>query len=71
MIVELTPEQRDLLLRLVNIELDEIGPEIRHSFRGSVREELRDERRQLGGLRDLLGDVPAASDTEPTAVARG
>jgi len=58
MIVELTREQRDQLLELVNLELLEIGPEIRHTSRRNVRDDLKEHRRVLTSLRDLLSDVP-------------
>jgi hypothetical protein len=60
MIVELTREQRDQLLELVNLELLEIGPEIRHTTRRNFRDDLKEQRRVLTSLRDLLSDIPDA-----------
>jgi len=58
MIVELTSAQRDLLLRLVDEALEEIGPEIHHTTVPAYRENLKRERQELTNLRMLLSDVP-------------
>jgi hypothetical protein len=52
--VDLTAEQRDLLLRLVNAALRDIGPEIRHTMTSTYKDDLKAERRDLQGVRDLL-----------------
>ena len=62
MIVELTGEQRDTLLDVLNRERMEIGPETHHSWRRDYRTELKDRKRILLSLRELLSDVPV----EPT-----
>jgi hypothetical protein len=59
MIVQLTAEQRDVLVQLVDEALDEIGPEIHHTFTRSYRDGLKVQRRELLSLRNLLTDVPA------------
>lgn len=64
MIVELTREQRDMLLGLINSELTDIGPEIRHTTEREYRDDLRQRRLQLGNLRDLLSDVPEPLPSE-------
>jgi len=54
MLVDLTDQQRNLLLDLVNEALDEIGPEIHHTWTRSYKAELRDRRRELARVRGLL-----------------
>ena len=54
MFVELTPEQCNLLARVVDEALDEIGPEIRHTFKRDYRDGLKEQRRELRSLYDLL-----------------
>jgi truncated hemoglobin YjbI len=57
MVLEITSEQRDLLLQLVNQALDEIGPEIRHTFTRTYRDQLKHERTELLHLRDMLASL--------------
>ena len=47
MFVELTSEQRDLLLQLVDAAVRELGPEIRHTDNAAYRDDLREQRRAL------------------------
>ncbi len=65
MIVELTSEQRDQLLQLVDVALREIGPEIRHTDSSSFRDDLRSQRGTLRSVHNLLADTVAAAD-QPT-----
>jgi len=65
--VELSPEQRDYLLRLVDAEIRELGPEIHHTR--TYKDELKEQRRELWQLRDRLAAVvpeqtPRANPTE-------
>jgi hypothetical protein len=59
MLLELTDQERDLLVRLVQRELDELGPEIHHTVRRDYREDLKTERRRLSELLSHLAAVPA------------
>jgi len=59
MVVELNPKQRNVLLQLIDEALDEIGPEIHHTFIRTYRDDLKVQRRELLGLQALLADVPA------------
>ena len=52
--VELSPEKRDLLAQLVYCAIREIGPEIRHTSSRSYKDDLKQRRRELQGLCDLL-----------------
>ena len=54
MLVELSEEQRNLLLDLVNEALDEIGPEIHHTWTRAYKTELKDRRRELAHVREVL-----------------
>ncbi len=54
MILELTPEQRAVLLELIQDEINEIGPEIHHTWKRAYRDDLKDRRRVLLSLRALL-----------------
>jgi len=68
MIVELTPEQRDQLLQLVDVALREIGPEIRHTDNSSFRDDLKSQRGTLRSVHNLLadmapGDQPSSPDS--------
>ena len=58
MTIELTPQQRDLLLQLVDTALDELGPEIHHTMTANYRDELKEQRRELHTLRERLGGLP-------------
>jgi hypothetical protein len=65
MLVPLTPRQRDLVLQLVDAAMDEIGPEIRHTFDRDYRDELKEQRRELRGLHDVLGTPDSGESTAP------
>ena len=58
MLLELTNQERDLLARLIQRELDELGPEIHHTVRRDYREDLKAERRQLTELMNRLTPAP-------------
>ena len=62
MIVELTSEQRDQLLQLVDTALREIGPEIRHTDSSSFRDDLRTQRGTLRSIHHLLANEVAVLD---------
>ncbi|MBI4580440.1 MAG: hypothetical protein HY718_12100 [Planctomycetes bacterium] len=57
---ELTTQERDLLIELLSREMENLGPEIRHTDDREYRVELR-ERRQL--VRDLLARLEHAEAT--------
>ncbi len=60
--VQLTPEQRDLLLELVDEEMLELGPEIHHTRTRTYREGLKDRRSILTELRaHLIEAAPAVA----------
>ncbi len=65
MIVELTSTQRDILLRLLDAALEELGPEIHHTW--TYKDDLKEQRRTLLNLRALLTDVPPMVP-EPSAL---
>ena len=67
MIVELTADQRGVLLQLIAEELREIGPEIRHSDTWDTRDELKLHRRILQGLQQLLTQSPSDTSTATDA----
>ena len=54
MLVELTPEQREVLLTLVEREISDLGPEIRHTTTRAYRDDLKAHKR---ALRDLLSQL--------------
>ncbi len=54
MVVELTPEEREVLLALVEREIAEIGPEIHHTRTRTYREDLKAQQRALKSLSDRL-----------------
>ena len=54
MLVELTEEQRKALLRLIEREISELGPEIRRTMTSSVRDELKVQKRDLRQLLERL-----------------
>ncbi len=62
MIVELDAQQRTLLVELVQEALTDLGPEIRHTRTSTYKADLKEERRLLMSLRDLLSDMPVAED---------
>lgn len=54
MIIELTEEEREALLRLVEREISDLGPEIRHTSIRSFREDLKVQKQALRQLRERL-----------------
>ncbi len=58
MILDLTKDELELLLFLVRRELDDLGPEIHHTWRREYREDLKAEKRVLSQLLDRLEHVP-------------
>jgi len=59
MTVHLTPEQRDTLLRLVDAEIRELGPEIHHTR--TYKDDLKERKRWLQALYDLLANAGSES----------
>jgi hypothetical protein len=56
--VQLTEEERDILMRLVRREISELGPEIRHTDAAEYRDELRAYKRILQELSGHLNTPP-------------
>ncbi len=54
MTIELPPEERDLLVALVEREISDLGPEIHHTDTRSYRDELRIEKRTLQHILEHL-----------------
>lgn len=54
--IELTSEQRALVLQLVEAALREIGPEIRHTMTSTYKDALKQERRALRSLEGLFAE---------------
>lgn len=52
--IELTPEEREVLLALVEREIADLGPEIRHTTTRTYREDLKDQQRTLRTLSEHL-----------------
>ncbi len=50
MVVELTPEEREVLLALVEREIGDLGPEIHHTRTQTYREDLKAQQRTLRDL---------------------
>lgn len=50
MIVDLTPEEREVLLGLVDREITELAPEIRHTRTQTYREDLKTQQQTLKEL---------------------
>lgn len=65
MVIELTPEKRDLLLELVDAALGEIGSEIRHTMTSSYKDDLKARKRVLLGLHELLRGGPPVGAPGP------
>ncbi len=70
MLVQLTPPQRDVLVQLLDQALEELGPEIHHTMTRTYKDDLKEQRRDLRTLRDLLSaaDAPreVTSATSPS-----
>lgn len=54
MTIDLTPEEREVLLALVEREISDLGPEIRHTKTRTYREDLKDQQRTLRNLFEHL-----------------
>ncbi len=54
MTVELSPEEREVLLGLVEREIAELAPEIHHTRTRTYREDLKAQQRTLRDLLDHL-----------------
>jgi hypothetical protein len=50
MMLEVTDQEREMLTLLLRRELDELGPEIHHTWRRDYREDLKDEKRIMADL---------------------
>lgn len=59
--LELSDQERNLLLAMLDREIGDLGPEIHHTDSSSYRSELKSDRQVLTGLRKRLlsGKVPA------------
>ena len=68
MTVQLTPEQRDWLLRMVDEAILEMGPEIHHTRTKDYKDDLKEQRRALRMLRDLLAGTSPEADSPPAAL---
>ena len=55
MILDVTEQEREMLTFLLRRELDELGPEIRHTWRRDYRADLKDEKRVMEDLLRRLG----------------
>lgn len=69
MLVELTAQQRDLLLRLVDEEIGDLGREIHHTR--TYKDPLKEQRRDIVALRNLLATAGAVSAAERCTDAGG
>ncbi len=63
--MELTSDQREVLLALVDEAIDELGPEIHHTVARNYKRQLRQERTLLMSLRNLLGGTEA-QESQPS-----
>ena len=52
--VELNPEERDVLIHLLDEAIRDLGPEIRHTMTSTYKDDLKQHRRVLRGLRERL-----------------
>ncbi len=59
MTVELTPEQVDIFKKLLEREIAETGPEIRHTQTSSYHDELKAYKRELQTLHEWLSALDA------------
>lgn len=66
MIVELTDEQRDLLADLIDREIAQLGPEIRHTDAASYRAELKADRHVLREIRAHLEKPTPVTSSHPS-----
>lgn len=54
MTIELSPEEVEVLQKLLEHEIDELNPEIRHTRTAGFREELKDYREVLRRLHERI-----------------
>ncbi len=54
MVFKMSREERDLLVALIDREIRNMGPEIRHTQTSTYRDELMMEKRQLNSLVERL-----------------
>ena len=54
--IELSTEERDMLVRLIEREIHELGPEIRHTQTSSYRDDLKGDKQALRKLLERLRD---------------
>jgi hypothetical protein len=72
MLVELTPQEREELIHLVNVALRDIGPEIRHTRTWDYKEDLKAHRRFLRTLHaHLVSSLDAGKVSESHFVTAG
>ncbi len=64
MLVQITPEQRDLLLTLVDEAAEEIAPEIHHTRNNEYKETLKSRRNLLTTTREALTGAGAVVPSE-------
>ena len=57
MVIELTPEEREVLLALVEREITDLGPEIHHTRTQTYREDLKAQQKALQGLSRHLREL--------------
>ena len=57
MLVQITPEQRDLLLTLLDEAVEELAPEIHHTRSAEYKETLKTRRNQLTAAREALAAI--------------
>jgi hypothetical protein len=50
MMIDLTPEEREMLLTLVEREIVDLGPEIRHTRTQTYREDLKAQQQTLRSI---------------------
>ena len=65
--IELTSEQRDLLVQLVDVAIGNISPEIRHTDSSTYKDDLKHQRGELRRLRDLLTAATPAEKGAPSS----
>ena len=64
MLVQITPEQRDLLLTLVDEAAEEIAPEIHHTRSSEYKETLKTRRNMLTATRAALAGAATVVPSE-------
>ncbi len=65
MLIDLNEEERNLLRMILAHEVSELGPEIRHTDRQDLRDELRAKKRLLRQLFDRLRAIESAQTPSP------